>query len=361
MIFERYLTSARLFRVSADAPLCQIRYVLPPSPGRWRVRFRSRQVAVRPFRRDGTPARRTPRRGRLGRHHYARAGPAPGAGVASLRPVGSFESTVASAGLGPCLRSLGAGAAGVREGGVMAGPRVTVLGSLNTDISVPVPHLPGPGETVLAAAAASIGTGGKGANQAVAAARLGAATRMVGCCGDDDFGGRASRRPGGGGDRRGRPAHGPGRSLRAGPDHRGPRGRERDRGRAGRQRARRARRRSRRRSASRAMCWSCPRRSRSPCSPPRCAGRTPGRGGVPTVLNFAPVPEGAAPAARGPAGLAGGQRPRSRGPAGRRGGGRGTGAGHGRAAGRRGGWPRGWCWFRRPAPVPVLARGAVTS
>ena len=72
----------------------------------------------------------------------------------------------------------------------MAGPRVTVLGSLNTDISVPVPHLPGPGETVLAAAAASIGTGGKGANQAVAAARLGAATRMVGCRGDDEFGGR---------------------------------------------------------------------------------------------------------------------------------------------------------------------------
>jgi len=71
----------------------------------------------------------------------------------------------------------------------MARPRVTVLGSLNTDISVPVPHLPGPGETVLAAAAASIGTGGKGANQAVAAARLGASTRMVGCCGGDEFGG----------------------------------------------------------------------------------------------------------------------------------------------------------------------------
>jgi ribokinase len=69
-------------------------------------------------------------------------------------------------------------------------PRVTVLGSLNTDISVPVPHLPGPGETVLAAAPASIGTGGKGANQAVAAARLGASVRMVGCCGDDEFGGR---------------------------------------------------------------------------------------------------------------------------------------------------------------------------
>jgi ribokinase len=69
-------------------------------------------------------------------------------------------------------------------------PRVTVMGSLNADISLPVPHLPGPGETVLSAAAVSIGTGGKGANQAVAAARLGAATRMVGCCGDDEFGGR---------------------------------------------------------------------------------------------------------------------------------------------------------------------------
>ena len=69
-------------------------------------------------------------------------------------------------------------------------PRVTVFGSLNTDISLPVPHLPGPGETVLATSAASIGTGGKGANQAVAAARLGAATRMVGCCGADEFGSR---------------------------------------------------------------------------------------------------------------------------------------------------------------------------
>src|SRR5580693_3869139 len=69
-------------------------------------------------------------------------------------------------------------------------PRVTVLGSLNTDISLPVPHLPEPGETVLGSGPATIGTGGKGANQAVAAARLGAVTRMVGCCGDDEFGGR---------------------------------------------------------------------------------------------------------------------------------------------------------------------------
>src|SRR5215467_10936913 len=69
-------------------------------------------------------------------------------------------------------------------------PRVTVVGSLNTDVSLAVPHLPGPGETVLSAASAVIGGGGKGANQAVAAARLGAAVRMVGCCGDDEFGAR---------------------------------------------------------------------------------------------------------------------------------------------------------------------------
>jgi ribokinase len=67
-------------------------------------------------------------------------------------------------------------------------PAVTVLGSLNTDISLLVPHLPEPGETVLASAAATFGAGGKGANQAVAAARLGAAVSMVGCCGDDEFG-----------------------------------------------------------------------------------------------------------------------------------------------------------------------------
>jgi ribokinase len=69
-------------------------------------------------------------------------------------------------------------------------PLVTVVGSLNTDISLLVPHLPRPGETVLSAAGADVGGGGKGANQAVAAARLGAAVRMVGCCGADEFGAR---------------------------------------------------------------------------------------------------------------------------------------------------------------------------
>ena len=68
-------------------------------------------------------------------------------------------------------------------------PRVTVLGSLNIDISVTVPRLPEPGATVLGSTA-RFTPGGKGANQAVAAARLGAAVRMTGCVGDDDFGRR---------------------------------------------------------------------------------------------------------------------------------------------------------------------------
>jgi ribokinase len=57
------------------------------------------------------------------------------------------------------------------------------------DISVTVPRLPGPGATVLGSAA-RFTPGGKGANQAVAAARLGAGVRMAGCVGDDDFGRR---------------------------------------------------------------------------------------------------------------------------------------------------------------------------
>jgi ribokinase len=66
-------------------------------------------------------------------------------------------------------------------------PKVIVLGSLNMDISVTVPRLPGPGATVVGSAAVFT-PGGKGANQAVAAARLGADVRMVGCVGEDDFG-----------------------------------------------------------------------------------------------------------------------------------------------------------------------------
>ncbi len=66
-------------------------------------------------------------------------------------------------------------------------PRVVVVGSANTDMVTRVPRLPVPGETLLGGAFA-IAPGGKGANQAVAAARLGAVVTFVGCVGTDSFG-----------------------------------------------------------------------------------------------------------------------------------------------------------------------------
>ncbi|HBU41271.1 MAG TPA: ribokinase, partial [Microbacterium sp.] len=59
-----------------------------------------------------------------------------------------------------------------------------VVGSINVDISVTVDQLPVPGETVRGVGPVR-GAGGKGANQAAAAARLGAAVRMLGAVGDD--------------------------------------------------------------------------------------------------------------------------------------------------------------------------------
>ncbi|NBD36591.1 MAG: ribokinase, partial [Chloroflexi bacterium] len=64
---------------------------------------------------------------------------------------------------------------------------VIILGSLNMDLVARAPHLPAPGETVTGSAF-STAPGGKGANQAVAAARLGVATRMVGRVGADAYG-----------------------------------------------------------------------------------------------------------------------------------------------------------------------------
>jgi ribokinase len=66
--------------------------------------------------------------------------------------------------------------------------RIVVLGSLNMDQVVVVPQLPGPGETVVGGSLRTT-PGGKGANQAVAAARLGGDVHMVGRVGRDDFGG----------------------------------------------------------------------------------------------------------------------------------------------------------------------------
>jgi ribokinase len=65
--------------------------------------------------------------------------------------------------------------------------KVFVFGSINTDLVVYVEQLPKPGETVSGGTYASH-PGGKGANQAVAAARAGAAVEMYGCLGDDALG-----------------------------------------------------------------------------------------------------------------------------------------------------------------------------
>jgi ribokinase len=68
--------------------------------------------------------------------------------------------------------------------------RVIVVGSVNVDLFVTTDHLPVPGETVIGGTFAEH-DGGKGGNQAVAAARLGAATWFVGAVGDDPYGQRA--------------------------------------------------------------------------------------------------------------------------------------------------------------------------
>ena len=62
-----------------------------------------------------------------------------------------------------------------------------VVGSINVDLVVSAPRLPAPGETVGGGTYARH-FGGKGANQAVAAARLGAAVTFVGAVGSDDMG-----------------------------------------------------------------------------------------------------------------------------------------------------------------------------
>ena len=66
-------------------------------------------------------------------------------------------------------------------------PRLAVVGSLNTDLVIKSPRLPERGETVTGGEFATF-PGGKGANQAVAASRLGAQVAMVGAIGEDAFG-----------------------------------------------------------------------------------------------------------------------------------------------------------------------------
>ena len=66
-------------------------------------------------------------------------------------------------------------------------PHIVVVGSLNMDLVVEVPTIPLPGETVLGKNFSTF-PGGKGANQAVAAARLGAQVSLIGRVGQDAFG-----------------------------------------------------------------------------------------------------------------------------------------------------------------------------
>ena len=63
---------------------------------------------------------------------------------------------------------------------------IVVFGSINVDLTFRVDHQPAPGETVLCPGYLA-SPGGKGANQAAAAARAGAKTNMVGCVGADGF------------------------------------------------------------------------------------------------------------------------------------------------------------------------------
>jgi ribokinase len=68
----------------------------------------------------------------------------------------------------------------------VAAPRLTVVGSINLDLVARAERLPRPGETVSGASFSRV-PGGKGANQAVAAARLGAEVALVGCVGRDEL------------------------------------------------------------------------------------------------------------------------------------------------------------------------------
>ena len=70
--------------------------------------------------------------------------------------------------------------------------KVVVVGSYNTDMTIKAARIPQPGETIIGGKF-SLGAGGKGANQAVAAARAGAQVRFIARVGDDAFGAEAIR------------------------------------------------------------------------------------------------------------------------------------------------------------------------
>lgn len=69
----------------------------------------------------------------------------------------------------------------------MSKPRIVVVGSINMDLTTSVPRFPDPGETLLGTAFATA-AGGKGSNQAIAAAKAGGDVTFIGAVGDDGFG-----------------------------------------------------------------------------------------------------------------------------------------------------------------------------
>ncbi|NMD63786.1 UNVERIFIED_ORG: ribokinase [Nocardia globerula] len=68
----------------------------------------------------------------------------------------------------------------------MSKPRIVVVGSINMDLTTSVPRFPAPGETLLGTAFATT-PGGKGSNQAIAAAKAGGDVTFIGAVGDDGF------------------------------------------------------------------------------------------------------------------------------------------------------------------------------
>lgn len=75
----------------------------------------------------------------------------------------------------------------------MKSNKILVVGSSNTDMVIKTTHFPAPGETILGGKFL-MNAGGKGANQAVAAARLGGQVTFIGKIGDDIFGKQAVRK-----------------------------------------------------------------------------------------------------------------------------------------------------------------------
>src|SRR5918992_1954066 len=127
-------------------------------------------------------------------HRYqvtAECGESPGGGGAMTAGLGWARNSMSSGGSGD-LGMAQVVPPGDVPSAAMSHAEVVVVGSVNADLVVSVARLPRAGETVVGGTFARWG-GGKGANQAVAAARAGARVAMVGAVGADDLGEEALR------------------------------------------------------------------------------------------------------------------------------------------------------------------------